>query len=136
MILTLYPFQMHILLGVITTSNKPLDLWECRFFGWGKTKCSDLCKKNIWLLSLIDIQLLQRSEDLLRQECNFFDVVDDEKQGLGGDTEVSSVLSAYKSEGDPAKYEDAYKALHSFIEKSLDPYKVSWSLILAPLIPY
>lgn len=73
---------------------------------------------------------LQRTEDFLRQECNFFDIVDDEKQGLGGDTEVSSVLSAYKSEGDPAKYEDAYKALHSFIEKSLDAYKVINSLVM------
>lgn len=63
---------------------------------------------------------------MLRQECNFFDPVDEDKQGggLGGDTEVSSVLSAYKSEGDPAKYEDAFRALHAFIEKSLDAYKV------------
>ncbi|KAK8378853.1 hypothetical protein O3P69_009523 [Scylla paramamosain] len=76
---------------------------------------------------------LKRTEDFLRQECNFFDIVDDEKQGLGGDTEVSSVLSAYKSEGDPAKYEDAYKALHSFIEKSLDPYKHEVAQVLYPV---
>lgn len=69
---------------------------------------------------------LQRTEELLRQECNFFDVVEDEKQGgLGGDSGVSSVLSAYKSEGDPAKYEDAFRALHAFIERSLDAYKVT-----------
>lgn len=72
------------------------------------------------------LQLPQRTEDLLRQECNFFDPVEEDKQSttLGGDAEVSSVLSAYKSEGDPAKYEDAFRALHAFIEKSLDAYKV------------
>lgn len=60
----------------------------------------------------------------MRQESNFYEKVEEGKQGLGGDAEVSSVLSAYKSEGDPAEYEDAYKSLQAYIEKSLDAYKV------------
>ena len=67
----------------------------------------------------------QSSEDSLRKECCFYEEVDDAIQGLGGDTEVSSVLSSYKNEGDPVEYEDAYKGLLAFIEKSLDSYKVS-----------
>ena len=62
----------------------------------------------------------------MRQESNFFEEVDEAKPGSGGDAEVSSVLSAYKSEGDPAEYEDAYMGLQAFIEKSLDAYKVCY----------
>lgn len=54
--------------------------------------------------------------------------MEEAKQGLGGDAEVSSVLSAYKSEGDPVEYEDAYRGLQAFIEKSLDAYKVGTNL--------
>ncbi|XP_069950406.1 transcription initiation factor TFIID subunit 5 [Cherax quadricarinatus] len=75
----------------------------------------------------------KRSEELVRQEANFFDNVEDSKQGIGGDAEVSSVLSAYKSEGDPAEYEDAYKSLQAFIDKSLDAYKHEVSLVLYPV---
>ncbi|KAG7174515.1 Transcription initiation factor TFIID subunit 5-like 1 [Homarus americanus] len=76
---------------------------------------------------------MKRSEDLLRQEANFYESVEDSKQGIGGDAEVSSVLSAYKSEGDPAEYEDAYKGLQAFIEKSLDAYKHEVSQVLYPV---
>lgn len=62
---------------------------------------------------------------MLRQETNFYDSVPEGEGGIGGDSEVTSVLSAYKSEGDPAEYEDAYKSLQNFIEKSLDAYKVT-----------
>ena len=41
------------------------------------------------------------------------------------DSEVSNVLSAYKSEGDPALYEKSYSELKKFVESSLDIYKVS-----------
>ena len=41
------------------------------------------------------------------------------------DSEVSSVLSAYKSEGDPEVYEEAYAELKRFVEGALDIYKVS-----------
>ena len=41
------------------------------------------------------------------------------------DSEVNNVLSAYKSEGDPALYEKSYSELKKFVEGSLDIYKVS-----------
>lgn len=40
------------------------------------------------------------------------------------DSDVSSVLAAYKSEGDPALYEKTYSELKKFVEGSLDIYKV------------
>lgn len=39
---------------------------------------------------------------------------------------MNSVLSAYKSEGDPALYEKAYSELKKFVEGSLDIYKVKY----------
>lgn len=43
------------------------------------------------------------------------------------DSDVSSVLAAYKSEGDPELYEYAYLELRRFVEESLDIYKVRQS---------
>ncbi|XP_068222556.1 transcription initiation factor TFIID subunit 5-like [Palaemon carinicauda] len=87
----------------------------------------------IAVLQFLKKNNLKGTEDLLRQESHFFEEVDDSKPGLGGDAEVSSVLSAFKSEGDPAEYEEAYMSLHSFIEKSLDAYKHERSLVLYPV---
>jgi transcription initiation factor TFIID subunit 5 len=42
----------------------------------------------------------------------------------GSDSEVSSVLSTYKSEGNPDLYEEAYLDLKKFVESALDVYKV------------
>lgn len=47
--------------------------------------------------------------------------VNDASGALG---EEGEVLAAYKTEGNPAEYLDAYRALTSFVEKSLDAYKV------------
>lgn len=41
---------------------------------------------------------------------------------------MNSVLSAYKSEGDPALYEKAYSELKKFVEGSLDIYKVKYQI--------
>lgn len=65
---------------------------------------------------------IQGTEELFRKEANLTDVSTDETQQT--DSEVSSVLSAYKSEGDPALYEKAYSELKKFVESSLDIYKV------------
>lgn len=43
------------------------------------------------------------------------------------DSDVSSVLAAYKSEGDPELYEYAYLELTRFVDESLDIYKVGIS---------
>lgn len=87
----------------------------------------------IAVLQFLKKNNMKGTEELLRQESNFFEEVDDSKSGLGGDAEVSSVLSAYKSEGDPAEYQDAYMSLQAFIEKSLDAYKHEVSLVLYPV---
>lgn len=50
------------------------------------------------------------------------------------ETDVSSVLSAYKSEGDPELYEEAYMELKKFVEGSLDIYKHELGMILYPVL--
>lgn len=45
---------------------------------------------------------------------------------MPAESEVSSVLAAYKSEGDPEIYEQAYIELRRFVDESLDIYKVSF----------
>lgn len=74
------------------------------------------------------LKLSQGTEEQLRKEANLRDVSIDENQQT--DSEVSSVLSAYKSEGDPALYEKAYSELKKFVEGSLDIYRVSSSYTL------
>lgn len=63
----------------------------------------------------------QGVEDLLRKEANLSDIPDN----VPVDSDVSSVLAAYKSEGDPDLYEYAYLELRRFVDDSLDIYKVS-----------
>lgn len=64
---------------------------------------------------------LQGSEEQLRKEANLTDIPDN----VTVDSDVSSVLAAYKSEGDPELYEYAYLELRRFVDESLDIYKVS-----------
>lgn len=52
---------------------------------------------------------------------------------MTGDSDVSSVLAAYKSEGDPEIYENSYLELRRFVEESLDIYKHELGLILYPV---
>jgi transcription initiation factor TFIID subunit 5 len=63
---------------------------------------------------------------LLKREANLTDVGSTEETPQT-DSEVSSVLSAYKSEGDPEVYEGAYTELKRFVEGALDIYKVIYS---------
>jgi transcription initiation factor TFIID subunit 5 len=65
----------------------------------------------------------QNTEDLLKREANLTDVGSTEETSQT-DSEVSSVLSAYKSEGDTEVYEGAYTELKRFVEGALDIYKV------------
>lgn len=48
--------------------------------------------------------------------------------------EVTSVLAAYKSEGDPNVYENSYLELRKFVEESLDIYRYELSMILYPVL--
>lgn len=67
---------------------------------------------------------LQNVEELLRKEANLSDIPDN----VPVDSDVSSVLAAYKSEGDPDLYEYAYLELRRFVDDSLDIYKVSGTI--------
>lgn len=67
----------------------------------------------------------QGTEELFRKEANLQNISADDAQQT--DSEVTSVLSAYKSEGDPALYEKAYSELKKFVEGALDIYKVNHS---------
>lgn len=57
---------------------------------------------------------------MLKKEANLADIPDN----VPVDSDVSSVLAAYKSEGDPDLYEYAYMELRRFVDESLDIYKV------------
>lgn len=50
------------------------------------------------------------------------------------DSEVSSLLAAYKSEGDPEIYEAAFCELRNFVTEALDIYKHELALILYPVL--
>ena len=59
--------------------------------------------------------------------------------GTGGvatvpqDNEMGNALAAYKSDGDPSSYDEAYNDLEVFVENSLDMYKHELALILYPV---
>lgn len=67
------------------------------------------------------------TEEKLRKEANLTDA----PESLPNESDVSSVLAAYKSEGDPEIYCTAYLELRKFVEESLDIYKVNY-IILTP----
>jgi len=49
-------------------------------------------------------------------------------------SDVSSVLTGYKSDGDPETYEASYIELKRFVENSLDIYKHELGMILYPVL--
>lgn len=65
----------------------------------------------------------------MRREANLNDI----PEHVPVDSDVSSVLAAYKSEGDPDLYEYAYLELRRFVDESLDIYKHELALILYPV---
>ncbi|XP_071553825.1 transcription initiation factor TFIID subunit 5 [Temnothorax nylanderi] len=86
----------------------------------------------IAVLQLLKKYNFKGTEELFRKEANLTDVsIDDAQQS---DSDVTSVLSAYKSEGDPAQYEKAYIELKKFVEGALDIYKHELGTILYPVL--
>ncbi|XP_014204120.1 transcription initiation factor TFIID subunit 5 [Copidosoma floridanum] len=84
------------------------------------------------LLQLLHKYNFKETEELFRKEANLQNVsIEDTPQN---DSEVNSVLSAYKSEGDPALYEKSYGELKKFVESSLDIYKHELGTILYPVL--
>lgn len=67
----------------------------------------------------------------MRKEASVDDNVDD--QVLQQDSAVSSVLTGYKSDGDPETYEASYTELKNFVEGTLDIYKHELGTILYPV---
>ncbi|XP_038049062.1 transcription initiation factor TFIID subunit 5-like [Patiria miniata] len=74
---------------------------------------------------------LKDTEDLLKKEANIEET--DEGVGTSTDQEVTSVLSAYNSDGDPCMYEEFYRGLQNLIEASLDSSKSELSQVLYPV---
>lgn len=70
----------------------------------------------------------QGTEELLKKEANIDINIE------GQESDVSSVLTGYKSDGDPEKYEDSYVELKRFVESSLDIYKHELGMILYPIL--
>ncbi|XP_075214513.1 TATA-box binding protein associated factor 5 [Lycorma delicatula] len=80
------------------------------------------------VLQLLRKYNLKTTEESLRKEVNLPDLGIQEPE-----SEVSNVLSAYKSEGDPDVYEEAYADLKRFVEGALDIYKHELGMILYPV---
>lgn len=75
---------------------------------------------------------LKGTEELLLKEANLADNLAD--GNIQQDSDVSSVLTGYKSDGDPETYEDSYLELKRFVEGSLDIYKHELGTILYPVL--
>uniref|UniRef100_T1J5I9 Transcription initiation factor TFIID subunit 5 n=1 Tax=Strigamia maritima TaxID=126957 RepID=T1J5I9_STRMM len=71
------------------------------------------------------------TEEILRKEAKFFE--EKLENSNASDSDVSNVLSVYKSEGDPYNYESAYTSLKKFVESSLDVYRHELSMIFYPV---
>lgn len=71
---------------------------------------------------------LKGTEEQLRKEANLAEGLDQQ------DSDVSSVLTGYKSDGDPETYEASYIELKYFVENSLDIYKHELGMILYPVL--
>ncbi|XP_063236951.1 transcription initiation factor TFIID subunit 5 [Bacillus rossius redtenbacheri] len=84
------------------------------------------------ILGVLKKYNLKDTEELLKREANIQDA-DGSGEVEQSDSEVSNMLSAYKSEGDPQVYESAYVELKKFVEGALDIYKHELGMILYPV---
>ncbi|KAB0795862.1 hypothetical protein PPYR_09695 [Photinus pyralis] len=73
---------------------------------------------------------LKGTEELLKKEANIAINLEQEKV----ESDVNSVLTGYKSDGDPETYEASYVELKHFVENSLDIYKHELGMILYPVL--
>lgn len=83
------------------------------------------------VLKFLKKNKLQETEQILRKEAKLLGdgALQEDAQTT---SDVSSVLSTYKSEGDPDIYEDTYTSFKRFIEASLDSYRHELSMVLYP----
>lgn len=75
---------------------------------------------------------LKATEELLKKEANL-EAGSSNGTSTRSEQDVSSVLSAYQSEGDPSMYETNYKNLKHVIETALDSRKVEQTQLLYPV---
>lgn len=79
---------------------------------------------------------LKDTEDMLKKEAS---LTEDELKILDitpsteNDTQINTVLSAYKSEGDPDIYDESYRKLTKFIDSSLDMYRHDLNNLVYPV---
>lgn len=83
------------------------------------------------VLKFLKKNKLQETELILRKEAK---ILGDNnlQEDVQASSDVSSVLSTYKSEGDPDIYEDTYTNFKRFVESSLDSYRHELAMILYP----
>ncbi|KAG0426796.1 hypothetical protein HPB47_026118 [Ixodes persulcatus] len=83
------------------------------------------------VLKFLKKNKLQETELILRKEAK---ILGDNnlQEDVQASSDVSSVLSTYKSEGDPDIYEDTYTVFKRFVESSLDSYRHELAMILYP----
>ncbi|XP_023011595.1 TATA-box binding protein associated factor 5 [Leptinotarsa decemlineata] len=84
------------------------------------------------ILQILKRYNLKGTEEILRKEANLTGGADSES--LQQESDVSSVLTGYKSDGDPEAYEVSYTELKRFVEGSLDIYKHELGTILYPVL--
>lgn len=84
------------------------------------------------VLQILKKYNLKGTEELLRKEANISEGLD--SSDLQKDSSVSSVLTGYKSDGDPETYANSYMELKRFVEGSLDIYKHELGMILYPVL--
>ncbi|KAK9888865.1 hypothetical protein WA026_001085 [Henosepilachna vigintioctopunctata] len=85
------------------------------------------------VLQILKKYNLKNTEELLKKEANISDGIG--TQGtLQKDSNVNSVLTGYKSDGDPETYANSYRELKFFVEDSLDIYKHELGMILYPVL--
>ena len=65
---------------------------------------------------------MQQTEEWLKKEAQIAD--SDANKLMPTDSDVQSVLSSYASDENPDEYSFAYSQLKTFIDTSLDAYKV------------
>lgn len=86
----------------------------------------------IAVLQVLKKYNLKGTEELFKREANI--TIDVNVERNQQDSDVNSVLTGYKSDGDPETYEKSYSELKHFVEGSLDIYKHELGTILYPVL--
>jgi len=85
------------------------------------------------VLQFLKKKNLKGAEEALRKEAGLDSVSSEISSGNDAEPDLSNVLSEYESDADPLRYEEYYKGLQEFVEKSLDIYKHELALSLYPV---